>query len=63
MIASARNQFHGRSNAVAAAALNDEVRIEVVSGLMVVATITHGSGAALTGRADLGLRQADVHRH
>lgn len=47
MITSARNQFHGRVSALATGAVNDEVQIEVVPGVAVVATITHGSVESL----------------
>ena len=49
MKTSARNQFAGVVQAVRAGAVNDEIELEVIGGLRIVATVTHES------RSDLGL--------
>jgi len=49
MKTSARNQFAGIVQAVRAGAVNDEIELEVIGGLRIVATVTHES------RSDLGL--------
>ena len=50
MKTSARNQFAGTVHAVRGGAINDEVELEVIGGLHIVATVTHESCQ------DLGLK-------
>ncbi len=47
MVTSARNQFHGHVRGIVPGAVNDEIQLEVASGLQVVATITHDSVRSL----------------
>jgi len=49
MKTSARNQFAGTVHAVRSGAINDEIELEVIGGLRIVATVTRAS------RDDLGL--------
>jgi molybdate transport system regulatory protein len=50
MKARARNQFAGMVHAIRGGAINDEVELEVIGGLHIVATVTHESCQ------DLGLK-------
>jgi molybdate transport system regulatory protein len=50
MKTSARNQFAGTVHALRAGAVNDEIELEVIGGLRIIATVTHES------RNELGLQ-------